>query len=111
MCRERSRRPGARVDRRFRGGAHSRLQLLISETAQVYQGLWGTAPFQRIYSSAPTTLAALLFRPEWYLVGLTLAGLALSTDGALQRISSLLCVTFAVIPLVSIATAVARTPF
>ncbi|MGD2074655.1 MAG: glycosyltransferase [Gammaproteobacteria bacterium] len=36
--------------------------------SRVYQGVWGSAPFQSLYQSAPTTLSALPLMPEWYLL-------------------------------------------
>ncbi len=34
----------------------------------VYHGVWGTEPFQRIYSASPGLLRSLPLMPEWYLV-------------------------------------------
>ena len=34
----------------------------------IYQGVWGSAPFQSLYQSAPTTLSSLPLMPEWYLL-------------------------------------------
>jgi hypothetical protein len=48
---------------------------------RIYQGLWGTAPFQSIYQPAPGTLSSLPLMPEWYLLIPVLA--ALSTLGKL----------------------------
>jgi GT2 family glycosyltransferase len=36
--------------------------------SRIYHGLWGSAPFQRLYEPSPKTLRALLIMPEWYLV-------------------------------------------
>ncbi|MGD8937167.1 MAG: glycosyltransferase [Thiogranum sp.] len=36
--------------------------------SRVYQGVWGSAPFQSLYQSVPTTLSSLPLMPEWYLV-------------------------------------------
>ena len=36
--------------------------------ARIYQGVWGSAPFQSIYEPAPTLTAALPLMPEWYLL-------------------------------------------
>jgi GT2 family glycosyltransferase len=43
---------------------------------RVYQGIWGTAPFQSVYQPAAGTLASLPTMPEWYLLVAALAGLA-----------------------------------
>jgi GT2 family glycosyltransferase len=48
---------------------------------RIYHGTWGTAPFQSMYQSGPSTLASLPLVPEWYIVILALA--ALSALGAL----------------------------
>jgi GT2 family glycosyltransferase len=40
---------------------------------RVYQGLWGSAPFQSVYQPASSTLGALVSMPEWYLLVLALA--------------------------------------
>jgi GT2 family glycosyltransferase len=44
--------------------------------ARIYQGSWGSAPFQRMYESAPSMLGSLIVTPEWYLVIAALAALA-----------------------------------
>src|SRR5207302_2481020 len=43
----------------------------------IYQGMWGSAPFQSLYQPAPNTLWQLTLMPEWYLVILALAVLSL----------------------------------
>jgi GT2 family glycosyltransferase len=43
---------------------------------RVYQGIWGSAPFQSVYEPAPGLLGSLPFMPEWYLFVLGLAGLS-----------------------------------
>ncbi|MBI2402688.1 MAG: glycosyltransferase [Gemmatimonadetes bacterium] len=50
---------------------------------RVYQGVWGSAPFQSLYGPASDTLGSLAAAPEWYLVIALLA--ALSAGGALWR--------------------------
>jgi GT2 family glycosyltransferase len=56
---------------------------LGSLQSRIYQGVWGSAPFQSLYQSVPTTLSALPLMPEWYLLlplllVLSLLGLAWS---------------------------------
>ena len=51
--------------------------------ARIYQGVWGSAPFQSIYQPAHGTLAALLLMPEWYLLIPVFA--ALSAVGSLWK--------------------------
>jgi glycosyltransferase involved in cell wall biosynthesis len=41
---------------------------LRSLHSRIYQGVWGSASFQSLYASAPTTLSALPLMPEWYLL-------------------------------------------
>ena len=54
---------------------------VLPRAGRIYQGIWGTAPFQRLYGSAPGWLSSLVLMPEWFLiVGLLalLAGLGYS---------------------------------
>lgn len=53
-------------------------QPLISLNGRVYQGRWGSAPFQSVYQSAPNKWWSLPLMPEWYLV----IGLLLILSGA-----------------------------
>ncbi len=48
---------------------------------RIYQGTWGSAPYQSLYQPAAGTLRSLPLMPEWYLVIMALA--ALSAVGAL----------------------------
>ncbi len=43
---------------------------------RIYHGVWGTAPFQRLYQSHPPLFFSLMMMPEWYLVTAFLAVLA-----------------------------------
>jgi len=57
------------------------LSHILGSQTRIYHGLWGSAPFQRLYEPSSKTLRALPIMPEWYLViiGLfTLSMLALS---------------------------------
>src|SRR5919112_1839133 len=49
------------------------LPALAWRRRQIYQGTWGSAPFQSLYQPAPNGLWSLLATPEWYLL---IAGLA-----------------------------------
>jgi len=40
---------------------------------RIYQGTWGSAPFQSLYHSSPCTLESLPLMPEWFLVNIALA--------------------------------------
>lgn len=50
------------------GRLYGPARLLGVRPARIYQGTWGTAPFQRLYDGNPPTLLALTAMPEWYLV-------------------------------------------
>jgi GT2 family glycosyltransferase len=50
---------------------------LTSWRGRVYQGPFGSAPFQSIYHPAPGVIASLPLMPEWYGVILALAGFSL----------------------------------
>src|SRR5262245_33572568 len=43
---------------------------------RIYQGVWGSAPFQSTYHPAPDGLRSLPMRPEWYLLVVALAAIA-----------------------------------
>ena len=45
--------------------------------SRIYQGVWGSAPFQSMYQSVPTTLSSSSLMPEWYLLVLPLFLLSL----------------------------------
>jgi hypothetical protein len=54
---------------------------LLARPGRVYQGVWGSAPFQSVYQPAPGRLLSLTLLPEWYLLVASLAGLsALSAE-------------------------------
>ena len=52
---------------------------LFAGSGRVYQGIWGSAPFQSLYQPAPGRLLSLTLLPEWYLLVAFLAGLAALT--------------------------------
>jgi GT2 family glycosyltransferase len=56
---------------------------LVFRRGRIYHGMWGAAPFQRLYQPAPHTLYSLSLIPEWYLAIPVLA--ALSALGVLWR--------------------------
>jgi GT2 family glycosyltransferase len=41
---------------------------VLPRGGRIYQGIWGTAPFQRLYGSAPGLLSSLILMPEWFLI-------------------------------------------
>ncbi|UCE76105.1 MAG: glycosyltransferase [Gammaproteobacteria bacterium] len=66
---------------------------LAALRSHVYQGVWGSAPFQSLYQSAPTTLSSLPLMPEWYLLLpplLLLSLLGLAWDPLLYVVPALL---------------------
>ena len=50
---------------------------LTWQRGRVYQGVWGTAPFQSVYEPATSGWAALLQSPVWYLLVAALGALSL----------------------------------
>jgi len=48
----------------------------FGRVGRIYHGVWGSAPFQRIYQASATGLFSLPMLPEWHLVVLLLAALA-----------------------------------
>lgn len=52
------------------------LMKVLSRRNRIYQGTWGSAPFQSMYAQNPGRLAWLLQMPEWHLMAPILAGLA-----------------------------------
>ncbi len=49
---------------------------LLLGVGRVYQGVFGSAPFQSLYQPAPGRLLSLTLLPEWYLLAVFLGGLA-----------------------------------
>jgi GT2 family glycosyltransferase len=43
---------------------------------RIYQGIWGSAPFQSIYPSTPNGFWSLAMWPEWYLIVIALAAIS-----------------------------------
>lgn len=43
---------------------------------RIYQGVWGSAPFQSIYPSAPNGFWSLTMWPEWYLIIIAIAAIS-----------------------------------
>src|SRR5438445_3118680 len=41
---------------------------VLPRGGRIYQGIWGTAPFQRLYGPAPGLLSSLILTPEWFLI-------------------------------------------
>ena len=50
---------------------------VLAGAGRVYQGPWGSAPFQSLYQRQPPTLSLLLMMPEWYLLVLALGSFSL----------------------------------
>ena len=55
----------------------------VGRRGRVYQGAWGSAPFQSLYEPGPGLIQSLVQMPEWYLVVLVLG--AVSALGMLSR--------------------------
>jgi GT2 family glycosyltransferase len=75
---------------------------------RVYHGLWGTAPFQKLYTpilrTAPPTLT-----PDWYLLSLVLAGLVISAP-RLMLVAAIPLFIWIMVPLFGIAKSIAEAP-
>jgi GT2 family glycosyltransferase len=79
---------------------------------RIYHGVWGQAPFQRVYQAEPGTLASLPLMPEWYLVVLGLALLAgLGVLSTALRPASLLFVAAASLSVYQAGRAARRARF
>jgi GT2 family glycosyltransferase len=59
------------------------MQTLAWSRGRIYQGTWGTAPFQSLYEPAPNGLWSLQATPEWHVLIVLLA--TLSALGAVWR--------------------------
>jgi len=78
---------------------------------RIYHGIWGFAPFQRLYQAAPTWLGSLALAPEWYLPIAALAVVAvLGISWAPLRLAIPL-LALATLPLVIRAVIAARVSF
>lgn len=49
----------------YGNGVSNKINLFGS---RIYQGIWGTAPFQSIYQPSKSMLSSLILMPEWYLI-------------------------------------------
>ena len=79
---------------------------------RVYHGYWGSAPFQRLYTASPHTLASLTLTPEWYLLNLLLAILFLfSGSWGVLRLSGIALLISVMVPLIAIARSIAEAQF
>lgn len=41
---------------------------IVPRAGRIYQGIWGSAPFQRLYGPAPGLFSSLILMPEWFLI-------------------------------------------
>jgi len=76
----------------------------LGRIGRIYQGIWGSAPFQSLYEPAPSTLWSLSLMPEWYLVILAFAALAALGIHWRPLLLALLPLVFAVGTLLTQAT-------
>src|SRR6266478_2444133 len=40
----------------------------LGQVTRIYHGIWGCAPFQRLYQAGPGAMGSTLLMPEWYLI-------------------------------------------
>jgi O-antigen biosynthesis protein len=79
---------------------------------RVYHGFWGSAPFQRLYTARPHSLASLMLTPEWYLLNLMLAVLVVvSPSHGFLRYSAIPLLVSVFVPLLSVARSVSEAQF
>ncbi len=78
--------------------------LSLFSTPRVYFGVWGTAPFQRMYASSTRGFTALPLTPDWYLM--TIGLLTLSLLGFMWKPLWAVTPIFATTFLLSIAQAI-----
>lgn len=71
---------------------------------RIYQGVWGSSPFQRIYTNNTTSIGALPLMPEWLLVIAVLV--LLSASGVLWTPMALFLIPLAIAVSISISHAV-----
>src|SRR5215475_10592062 len=45
-----------------------REECMATASSRIFQGIWGSAPFQRLYGPAPGLLSSLILMPEWFVV-------------------------------------------
>jgi len=50
---------------------------VIPRAGRIYGGMWGSAPFQRLYEPVPGTVSGLILMPEWHLIVALLSVLTL----------------------------------
>lgn len=99
------------VGRLYGSGLTRALQI---RPGRVYQGTWGSAPFQRLYQDKPGTWMSLPLMPEWYLVIAGLVGLSVMGLGwrpLLVALPLLVLVVTATIAQAAISAAAARSDF
>ena len=79
---------------------------------RVYHGFWGSAPFQRLYTARPHSLASLMLTPEWYLLNLMLTVLVVvSASHGFLRYSAIPLLVSVFVPLLSVARSVSEAQF
>ncbi len=52
------------------------LTRVLLARSRIYQGVWGSAPFQSLYQPSPGVISSLPLMPEWHLLIVCLAGLS-----------------------------------
>ncbi len=78
---------------------------------RIYHGIWGFAPFQRLYQAAPTWLGSLALAPEWYLPITALTVVALLGIGWAPLRFAIPLLALAMLPLIIRAIVAARVSF
>jgi GT2 family glycosyltransferase len=88
------------------------LTLPLARRGRIYQGIWGSAPFQTFIEQPPGVLRALPLMPEWYLLAM-LSGLMalLSFEWRVSRIVAAVPFALSIAVLVTQAILSARRPW
>lgn len=88
-------------------------QMLPMRSGRIYQGTWGSAPFQSLEKTASGTLRELPMMPEWFLVVGTLAAFSFVVNILWVKLVALplLVILFAAAPFVQACLSAARASF
>ncbi|HYO50649.1 MAG TPA: ABC transporter transmembrane domain-containing protein [Chloroflexia bacterium] len=85
---------------------------LPSSGGRIYGGVWGSAPFQRLYEPAPSSFRSLPLLPEWYLLIAALMGLvALGISWSPLLLALPLLALAVALPVGQAVASAARAPF
>ena len=93
------------------GRLYGRGNIRSLSRGRVYHGLWGTAPFQRLYTPGPAGFRSPVLTIEWHLATLVLFGILLSAPRGLLLFTAIPLFIFVMAHLRHVAKFIAETPF